>query len=235
MGGRTERTRLRAEEKAVLAGLSDDEVVRRVRSGEPALFELLMRRYNQRVYRAVRSLLRDEREAEDAVQQAWLAAYAHLDQFAGASAFSTWLTRIAINEALARVRQRARLEVVADVPDEAEGVPDMRTLDPERRAGDRELGHILEQAVDVLPDLYRTVFVLREIEGLSTADTAACLSISDDVVKVRLHRAKLALRDALFERAGAGAASAFTFLGARCDRMVAAVLDVILRRPEEDG
>jgi RNA polymerase sigma-70 factor, ECF subfamily len=225
----TGKTRLKTEEKAVLAGLADGDVVRRVLAGEPALFELLMRRYNQRVYRAVRSLLRDERDAEDAVQQAWLAAYAHLDQFAGASAFSTWLTRIAINEALARVRQRTRLEVVADLPEE--GVPDMHAADPERRAGDRELGHILEEAVDVLPEIYRTVFVLREVEGLSTADTAACLGISEEVVKVRLHRARLALRDALFERAGAGAASVFAFLGARCDRMVAAVLDVILREP----
>lgn len=226
----TVRTRLGAEEKAALAGLADEEVVRRVRSGEPALFELLVRRYNQRVYRAVRSLLRDDREAEDAVQQAWLAAYSHLDQFAGASAFSTWLTRIALNEGLARVRQRARLDVVASVPEE--GIVGMRTVgDPEKRAADRELARLLEEAVDGLPEMYRTVFVLRELEGLSTAEAASCLDISEELVKVRLHRARLALRDALFERAGAGAEGVFSFLGARCDRMVAAVMDVVLREP----
>ncbi len=220
--------RLGALEKQALERLGDEEVVRRVRAGEPALFELLMRRYNQRVYRAVRSLLRDEREAEDAVQQAWLAAYAHLDQFAGAAAFSTWLTRIAINEALARARQRGRLDLVADVPEE--GAADMpNALDPEKRTADRELGRFLEEAIDRLPDIYRTVFVLRELEGLSTSEAASCLGVSEDVAKVRLHRARLALRDALFERVGAASASAFGFLGARCDRMVAAVLEVILR------
>ena len=226
----TSMTRLGTREKAVLEGLADEEVVRRVRAGERALFELLMRRYNQRVYRAVRSLLRDEGEAEDAMQQAWLAAYSHLDQFAGASAFSTWLTRIALNEALARVRQRARVEVVANVPEE--GAAGMRSVvDPEKRTADRELAHLVEEAVDGLPEMYRTVFVLRELEGLSTAEAASCLGISEELVKVRLHRARLALRDALFERAGASAASAFSFLGPRCDGMVAAVMEVILREP----
>jgi len=226
----TGRTRMGAQEKTVLAGLRDEEVVRRVRAGEVALFELLMRRYNQRVYRALRSLIRDEREAEDAVQQAWFAAYAHLDQFAGASAFSTWLTRIALNEGLARVRQRSRLDIVAEVSEE--GIADMRTAgDPEKRAADREVARLLEEAVDGLPEMYRTVFVLRELEGLSTSEAASCLDTSEDVVKVRLHRARLALRDALFERAGAGVAGAFSFLGARCDRMVTSVLDLILREP----
>src|SRR6266540_2694322 len=159
--------------KSALSALSDGEVVRRVRAGDTALFEVLMRRHNQRVYRAVRSMLKDEREVEDAMQQAWLAAYAHLEQFAGASAFSTWLTRIAINEALARLRQRGRLDIVANVPEEE--VADMRTGgDPERRAGDRELGRILEEAVDGLPAMYRSVFVLRELEGLSTSEAASC-------------------------------------------------------------
>ncbi len=104
-------------------------------------------------------------------------------------------------------------------------------IDPEQGAGDRELGRILEQALDQLPDVYRSVFVLREVEGMSTADAASCLGISEDATKVRLHRARLALREALFERVGAGAEAAFTFLGPRCDRMVAAVMEQILREP----
>ena len=222
------RTRLGAEEKVALAVLPDDEVVRRVRAGEGALFELLMRRYNQRVYRAIRSVLRNEQEVEDAMQQAWLAAYAHLDQFEGASAFSTWLTRIALNEGLALLRRRAQLAPVA-IPDEE--LDHMRTTSagPEERAGDREIARMIEKAADALPDIYRSVFVLREVEGLSTADAAACLGISEELVKVRLHRGRLALRDALFEQVGVAAGTAFTFMGARCDRMVAGVLEIILR------
>jgi RNA polymerase sigma-70 factor, ECF subfamily len=219
------------ELKSALAVLSDEEVVRRVRAGDRGLFEVLMRRYNQRVYRAVRSILRDEREVEDAIQQAWLAAYAHLDQFAGASSFSTWLTRIALNEGLARLRQRARLTTVPEVPEEE--IHDMRTspVDPEGRAADRELARMIEEAVDVLPDLYRSVFMLREVEGLSTAEAAACLGVSEEVVKVRLHRARLTLRDALFARAGETSSAAFTFMGARCDRMVARVFDALSSSP----
>jgi len=218
------------EMKSALSALSDGEVVRRVRAGDTALFEVLMRRHNQRVYRAVRSILRDEREVEDAMQQAWLAAYAHLDQFEGASAFSTWLTRIALNEGLARLRQRAKLTPLDDVPEQE--IQAMRTapIDPEGRAVDRELARMLEEAVDALPELYRSVFVLREVEGLSTADAAESLGVSEEVVKVRLHRARLALRDGLFERAGEASSAAFTFLGVRCDRMVARVLGALPER-----
>jgi RNA polymerase sigma-70 factor, ECF subfamily len=223
--------RMDAEDvRTALAGLRDAEVVRRVVAGERALFEVLMRRYNQRVYRAVRSLLRDDHEVDDAMQQAWLSAFAHLDQFQGASAFSTWLTRIALNEALARIRQRSRLTPVERLPEEDDG---MRSApqDPEARASDRELARMVEVAVDELPDHYRSVFMLREIEGMSTSDTAEALSVSEDVVKVRLHRARLALREALYARAGAAAPEAFTFLGWRCDRMVAKVLGYILAPP----
>jgi RNA polymerase sigma-70 factor (ECF subfamily) len=222
---------LRLEAQAVrtaLVGLPDPEVVRRVLAGEPALFEVLMRRYNQRVYRSVRAILRDDRECEDAMQQAWLSAFAHLDQFHGASAFSTWLTRIAINEALARVRQKARLTPMERVSEE-EDVMRTAAHDPERRAADRELGRMVEDAVDELPALYRAVFMLREVEGLSTSDAATCLGVSDDVVKVRLHRARLALREALYARAGSAAQDAFPFLGWRCDRLVAEVLGRVLR------
>lgn len=220
----------RPEPAAVATALTDAEVVRRVLGGEPALFEVLMRRYNQRVYRAVRSVLRDEGECEDAMQQAWLGAYSHLDQFAGTAAFSTWLTRIALNEALGRARRRSRLAPAEELPEEDDSMA-TAAQDPEGQAANRELGHILEAAIDELPDHYRSVFMLREVDGMSTADAALSLGVSEEVVKVRLHRARLALRDQLYARAGLAAAKTFTFLGARCDRMVAGVLERILDRP----
>lgn len=220
----------RPEPAAVATALTDAEVVRRVLGGEPALFEVLMRRYNQRVYRAVRSVLRDEGECEDAMQQAWLGAYSHLDQFEGTAAFSTWLTRIALNEALGRARRRSRLAPAEELPEEDDSMA-TAAQDPEGQAANRELGHILEAAIDELPDHYRSVFMLREVDGMSTADAALSLGVSEEVVKVRLHRARLALRDQLYARAGLAAAKTFTFLGARCDRMVAGVLERILDRP----
>ncbi len=199
-------------------------------AGEAALFEVLMRRYNQRVYRAVRSVLRDDGECEDAMQQAWLEAYAHLGQFQGAAAFSTWLTRIALNEALARARRRSRPGLV---PALAQGgdLEGWAPRDPEGQAADRELGRMLEEAIDELPEGYHRVFVLREVEGMPTAEAALVLGVSEAVVKVRLHRARLALRDLLYARAGPAAPGVFTFLGIRCDRMVASVLGRILGPP----
>ena len=220
----------RLEPAAVATTLTDADVVRRVLGGEPALFEVLMRRYNQRVYRAVRSVLRDESECEDAMQQAWLGAYSHLDQFEGTAAFSTWLTRIALNEALGRARHRSRLAPAEELPEEDDSMA-TAAQDPEGQAANRELGRILEQAIDELPERSRSVFMLREVDGMSTADTAVALGVSEEVVKVRLHRARLALRDQLYAHAGPTAPRTFTFLGARCDRMVAGVLERILGRP----
>ncbi len=205
-------------------GLSDEDVVSRVVQGQTALFEVLMRRHNERVYRAARAILRDEREAEDVMQQAYVNAYAHLRQFDGRAAFVTWLTRIAVNEAIARARKLGRYE-----PLESEGgVIETFTSggaapDPERLAFARELRTLLESAVDALPDGLREVFVLREVEGMSTAETALVLGVSDDVVKTRLSRGKAALRRDLLDRAGLGASETFTFHQSRCDRVVAAV------------
>ena len=224
----TSMTRLGIREKAVLEGLADEEVVRRVRAGERALFELLMRRYNQRVYRAVRSVLRDDREAEDAMQQAWLLAWSSLPGFQGTAAFSTWLVRIAVNEALGRARRRARGRAAVSLVGTAEGVMSVPDLSPEERAAGAESRRLLERSIDRLPQLYRTVFVLREVEQLSTSDTAEALGLSEDAVKVRLHRARLALRDALAAEVGTGAPEAFQFLAPRCNRLVAAVMAQIL-------
>lgn len=209
--------------RAALATLSDAEVVRRVVTGDKASFEILMRRHNTRVWRAIRSVLRDDAEAEDAMQQAWLSAYLHLPQFQGGSAFSTWLTRIALNEGLARLRRRNPLALAAELPEDAMDSTLPPVVDPERRAAGRQLAALLEEALDALPLNHRTVIMLREVQGLSTAEAADVLGVSEEVVKVRLHRAKGALREALYERTGEAAGEAFSFLAPRCDRMVAAV------------
>ncbi len=205
-------------------GFSDEEVVTRVLQGQTALFEVLMRRHNERIYRAVRAILRDDREAEDVMQQAHVNAYAHLRQFDRRAAFATWLTRIAVNEAIARARRQGRYESL----DGEDGVVETISSggaapDPERLAFARELAALLEAAVDELPDGSREVFVLREVQGMSTSETAEALGVSDDVVKTRLSRAKATLRRDLLERAGLSAPHAFTFHQSRCDRVVAAV------------
>ena len=207
------------------SGLTDEQVVAQVLDGQTALFEVLMRRHNERLYRAARSILRDDREAENVMQQAYVNAYAHLRQFDARASFATWLTRIAVHEALAHVRRRGRSRRLdIDARDTMEAV--MQTCsqaDPERQAMTREIALIVEAAVDRLPDGCREVFVLRQVQGLSTAETAESLGVSEDAVKMRLSRARAMLRRDLFERAGLAAPSAFPFHQPRCDRVVAAV------------
>jgi RNA polymerase sigma-70 factor (ECF subfamily) len=206
------------------SALSDEQVVAQVLAGQTALFEVLMRRHNERIYRAARAILRDDREAEDVMQQAYVNAYAHLRQFDGRAAFATWLTRIAVHESLARVRRRGRYESLeADAPSTDTPMTSTSIPDPERQAIARELAGFVESAIDRLPDRTREVFVLREVQGLDTAETAESLGISEDAVKTRLSRAKAALRRDLFARAGVAAPAAFTFHLSRCDRVVAAV------------
>jgi RNA polymerase sigma-70 factor (ECF subfamily) len=209
------------------AELPDEEIVRRVISGERELFELLMRRYNQRVYRVVRAVLRRADDAEDVMQQAYLSAFRHLDQFEGRAAFSTWLTRIALREAGARNRRSAGepLQALTGIDGEDE-MSHFREPgpDPEMRAVTSDLLHHVEEELSRLPEAYRSVLVLREVEGLSTDETASCLDVNPDVVKTRLHRARAMLRDALYRRAGAGLRDAFGFGAQRCDRVVAAVM-----------
>jgi RNA polymerase sigma-70 factor, ECF subfamily len=200
---------------------ADADVIRQVLDGNTAVFELLMRRYNERVYRAVRAIVRDEHEVEDVMQQAYVNAFIHLRQFKGSARFATWLTRIAINESLARVRRQHQHDVLDD------NVPLMfpnPSENPERQMFATELRGLLESAIDTLPDGAREVFVLRDVEGLDTAEAAECLGVSEDVVKTRLSRARTALRRVLLERACAAAPDAFRFQRPRCDRVVAEVL-----------
>ena len=199
--------------------LSDEDVVERVRAGELALFEILVRRYDQRLYRAARAITGDDAEAEDVVQEAYVRAYANLHQFAGRASFATWLTRIAAHEAFARLRRRGRLVDEDPMPMLSSSAPG-----PEERASDRELAQALEAAIDALPAVYRTVFMLRDVEGLTTAETATCLEIGQQTVKTRLHRARTLLRNHLLTRARAALPAMFQFAGARCDAAVAAVL-----------
>lgn len=214
----------RARDEAPPRTLPDEAIVSRVVAGETAHFEILMRRHNQRLYRAARAIVRDEGEAEDVVQQAYVNAYRHLAQFDGRAQFSTWLTRIAVHEALARVRRGRRYQPMDESSLEA-FMPATTSPDPERQAFGRELGALMESAIDTLGDGYREVFMLRQVEGLSTAETAAVLEVSEDVVKTRFSRARHALQRDLLERSGAAASTAFTFGHARCDRVVAAVMD----------
>jgi len=209
--------------------LSDEQVVTRVLGGQTALFEVLMRRHNERIYRTARAILRDESEAEDVMQQAYVNAYTHLRQFDGRSKFSTWLTRIAVNEALARARRRGRYTTM-DGDESSVELPGAfdTTPDPERQAISRELGALVEAAVDRLPDGTREVFMLRQVEGMSTEEVADALNVSEAVVKTRLSRARSAIRRELSEHAGLVASNTFRFLRPRCDRVVAAVLSRIL-------
>jgi RNA polymerase sigma-70 factor (ECF subfamily) len=203
----------------------DVAVIAQVLAGETALFELLMRRHNERVYRAARSIVRDEQEAEDVMQQAYVNAFTHLRQFNGSAQFSTWLTRIVINEALARVRRQGRYEVFDDTRPMVEPLMTRNPSDnPERQALTGELHGLLEGAIDSLPNGMREVFVLREVEGLSTAETAACLALRPETVKTRLHRARLQLQETLGQDLLAASLSLFEFEGARCDRIVGQVL-----------
>jgi RNA polymerase sigma-70 factor (ECF subfamily) len=204
---------------------TDGYAIQQVLAGDTAMFELLMRRYNERVYRAARSIVRDEQEAEDVMQQAYCNAFTHLRQFNGSASFSTWLTRIAINEALARVRRQGRYEAFDDEHSNVEPLMSHRPSEnPERQAFTRELHSLLEWAIDSLPNGMREVFVLREVEALSTAEVAECLGVSEDVVKTRLSRGRAALRRILLERTGATTPEAFRFYRPRCDRIVAHVL-----------
>lgn len=215
-------------ERARLEQWSDDEIVRRVREGDLALFELLMRRHNQRVYRAIRSILRDDAECEDVMQDAYVRAYEHLGQFEGRAQFSTWLTRIAVNEALKRLAGRGRTETLdwgrLDGEDDTMMEPASGAPSPEANASRNELGGVLEDAILALPAGYRAVLMLRELEGMSTAETAQALGLTEANVKVRLHRAHALLRNQLYALAGAGAARAFAFPAVRCDRVVQAVM-----------
>lgn len=221
-------------EKANSTDWTDEQVVARVRAGETALYEVIMRRYNQRLYRVARAILHDDYEAEDVMQDTYVRAYQHLEQFAGRAPFATWLTRIAVHESLARLRLRNRHEQLDATQTDGELSMKMasKSLDPEQSISKAEARELLQEAVLGLPEQYRTVIMLRDIEELSTSETAAALDLTEQNVKVRLHRAHGMMRGWLFERVGSNAKDAFPFMGIRCDRVVR---DVFTRLANSGG
>jgi RNA polymerase sigma-70 factor, ECF subfamily len=206
----------------------DLELIDAAKRHEPRAFEALMRRYNRRLFRVARSILGDSAGAEDAVQEAYISAFAHLDRYQPLGSFGAWLTRITINEAL-MLRRRTRRALVSlddlddDLTDnERRSLADwLATPDSSNAASARQL---LEQAIDALPPAFRIVFVLREIEQLTVAETAACLDINRSTVKTRLHRAQARLRTDISRRLERERLTLFDFGGGSCDRIVAAVL-----------
>jgi len=203
--------------------LSDNEIVERVLGGDTGLYEVIMRRYNRCLYRVAWAIVKDEQEAQDVIQETYVRGYEHLIQFAGRSRLSTWLTKIAIHEAWSRVKRRikecnidaatASLRKATDVIHTPED--DLLTVEAQR---------FLEQAISALPEAERVVFVMRSIEEISTAETAKCLGITPEAVKMRSLRARSMLRRILYERVHATGPKAFQFLGEQCDRVTCAVL-----------
>jgi RNA polymerase sigma-70 factor (ECF subfamily) len=206
---------------------SEDELIARLAAGDREAFEALMRGNNRRLFRVARAIVSDDAEAEDAVQAAYLAAFLGLAQFAGRSSLATWLTRIVINEALARRRARLRDASYASVYELADEIHD-RASTPEDTVSMQQLTRLTECAIDGLPANYRLVLILRQVEGLSGEETAASLGLSEEAVRVRLHRARAMLREQL---PGVDPAAPdpkpFGFAGERCNRIVERVLSEV--------
>lgn len=212
-----------------LAATDDLDLARRALARDAEAFRAIMRRHNQKLYRLARSIIRNDSEAEDIVQEAYVTAFMHLGTFRGEASLATWLSRITINEALGRLRKNRRAAtVLTDAPPhDAEIIPfplNSVTDDPERTMAQRQILALVEAATDTLPDVYRTVFVARVIEGLSLEETADLLVIKPQTVKTRLHRARALLRRRLDEQIGPVLLEAFPFAGKRCDRLTAAVM-----------
>lgn len=212
-------------EAAISERWTDEQVVDRVKAGDTALYEIIMRRYNQRLYRVTSAILRDRAEAEDVMQDAYVRAYQYLHQYAGHARFSIWLTRIAVHESLRRLRMRKRSEQLEEYEGDEERYMSAveSSPSPEERASFAEVGQLLEEAILDLPDSYRTVVMMRDVEQMSTSETAEALELSEENVKVRLHRGHSMMRVWLFARVGEKGKNAFPFMGARCDRVVAGV------------
>jgi RNA polymerase sigma-70 factor (ECF subfamily) len=214
-----------------VAGPSDDaEIVRRALTRDNAAFRTIMERYNRRLYRIARSILRNDSEAEDVVQEAYVKAFTRLGGFRGDSSLATWLSRITMNEALERLRRErptVDLETFGAQRTEAQIIKFPQTVtsdDPERTMAQREILQLVERATDNLPEIFRIVFMTRAIEGMSTEDTANLLGLQPDTVKTRLHRARRLVRDELDKQIGPVLMDAFPFAGRRCERMTNAVL-----------
>jgi RNA polymerase sigma-70 factor (ECF subfamily) len=214
-----------------LSAADDAELVRRALARDGGAFRTIMKKYNQRLYRLARGIVRNDSEAEDIVQEAYFRAFTHLGDFRGDSSLVTWLSRITINEALGRLRSRR--PTVDLVTFEAHRTPaeviqfplTSKSDDPERTMAQRQLLQLVEQATDKLPEVYRVVFITRVIEGLSVEETAEILNLRPETVKTRLHRARRLVREQLDKQIGPVLMDAFPFAGRRCERVTVAVLN----------
>jgi RNA polymerase sigma-70 factor (ECF subfamily) len=217
------------------AEITDDDlgIARRIVEGDRAAFELLMRRHNRRLYRMARATLRNDTEAEDALQDAYLHAYRSMNQFRGDSQLFTWLSRLVINECFTRLRRSARRQKVipiVDTPDYIDHADAMTTHDdgaPDQALARSQVRALLERELDALPELFRVVFVLRSIEEMSVEETAQCLDIPEATVRSRHFRARSMLRESLAQALDLAQRDVFEFGGAQCDRIVANVLSKI--------
>jgi len=221
-----------ATEAIAYGKLTDPELAQRISAGDKQAFELLMRRHNQILYRTARSILRDDAEAEDAVQEAYLLAYRGMSGFRGDAKLSTWLVRIVVNEAIARRRKRRRgaeiIQLSGETQEDSEAAEgNMNETLPEQPEGAAQRAQtrrLLESKIDELPDAFRTVFVLRALEDLSVEESAVALGIPEATVRSRFFRARGLLREALSKEIDLAYSDAFAFAGARCDRIVAGVV-----------
>ena len=221
-----------------LAGLPDAELAARAAQGDASAFEQIMRRHNRLLFRTGRSILKNDDDAQDALQEAYLRAWRSLGTFRAEAKLSTWLVRIVANEALGRLRQRGSARVIAidtalETIDAMEGTwmqanPDEQ---PERHALRGEVRQLIEAGIDALPEAFRTVFVLRAVEDLSNEEVAAALDIPEATVRTRFFRARGLLREALSRKIDVAMGDAFSFAGARCDAIVARVMAVIAGPP----
>jgi RNA polymerase sigma-70 factor (ECF subfamily) len=218
--------------RADITALDDIELVRLARQRDGTAFRAIMQRSNRRLYRIARAVMRDDSEAEDVVQEAYMRAFAGLADFRGESSLSTWLSRIVLNEALGRLRRHRPTVDVSTIetrqPSRGEVIPfplASTQLDPERTMAQRQIQVLLERAIDDLPDDFRTVLVARVVEGMSVEATADLFGLRPETVKTRLHRARRLLRDALEKQVGPVLTDAFPFAGRRCERMTNAVLE----------
>jgi RNA polymerase sigma-70 factor, ECF subfamily len=208
-------------------------LVHRVVRHDRGAFETIMRRHNAKLFRVARAILRNDADAEDALQEAYLAAFRAMDRFQGTAPLSTWLTRIVINEALGRLRKRKRDDVVVGLAGDGRHIPESMeqvlnassSESPEQMAFQAQMRRLLELKIDALPLAFRTVFIMREVEDMTVEETAECLSIPEATVRTRLHRARAQLRESLALELDAAYGGVFKFDGARCDRVVAGVLE----------
>jgi RNA polymerase sigma-70 factor, ECF subfamily len=207
----------------------DTELVRRALVRDEAAIRVIMQANNRRLYRLARGILRNDADAEDVVQETYVRAFTHLDQFRGDSSFSTWLSRIAMNEALGRLRRRRPAVELNSLPQgmlEAQIIqfPLAAADDPEKSMAQREIQDVVEHAIDELPEAFRLVFITRVIEGMNVGETADILGLKPETVKTRLHRARTMLRDNVEKKIGPVVMEAFPFAGKRCERLTEAVL-----------